>query len=240
MGWRSVEFLPIQVDRGTDICGRFTAPHTSLFLIPLLLLLDKDVYRLKSLWREYLSLRGKYILESAKRAYELANKDIQRFAIVLNEKLAPALETWIIQLFQESLGSKISGFNPKTKVVSQAIPKGFEVIRFERASSNVVVEAMLIMHILQVFVAIFAYYKRITFVTQPMVEDYKRKRNTVALQKMPPVERVTIPALIEKTRGFLHEQPHTEFVEVVCYWHLKDEQRNRLFLVRPTFRSPSA
>ncbi len=87
---------------------------------------------------------------------------------------------------------------------------------------------MLIMHLLQVFVATFAYYKRITFVTQPEVEDYKQKRNALAIQKIPPVERVTIPVLIEKMRGLLHDQPFTEFFEVICYWHLEDEQRNRL------------
>jgi len=29
-------------------------------------------------------------------------------------------------------------------------------------------------------------------------------------------------------KGLLRDQPRIEFFEVVCYWHLKDEQRNRL------------
>lgn len=207
-GWQSVEILPIQIDGGTDIGGRFIAPHTLIFLIPLLLLLNQDLNRLKALWDEYLSLREKLIFESAKKAYELAKKETQRFAIILEEKLAQVLETWITQLFQESLGSKIAGFNPKTVVVaSEAALEMFEEVRFDATSTRIIVEAMLSMFLLQVFVAIFAYYEGINFVTQPEVEVYKKKIKEMSSQKKSPVERVAITELIERTKNSFNISP---------------------------------
>jgi len=235
VGWQGVETLSIQTDGGTDIGGRFSAPHTLVFLIPLLLLLDQDLHRLKAIWSAYLSLREKLILESAKKAYELAKKETQHFAIVLEEKLVQALETRIIQLFQESLGSKIAGFNPKTIVAaSGTMPEGFEEVMLETDTATIIVDAMLSMFLLQVFVAIFAYYKGINFVTQPEVERYKRKMTEILFQKTSPAERVTINQLLEDVRKLLQHKPQAKFLEVICYWHLKERLRHHLKRVLKT------
>lgn len=226
-GWKAVEVLPIQLDGGTDIGGRFTAPHTLIFLIPLLLLLNNDLSRLKLLWDEYISLREKLIFETTGKAHELAKKDSQYFGIIVEEELTQALETWIIQLFQESLGSKISNFNPKTMVVApKTLPEGFETIILDTTSSNIIVEAMLNMYLFQAFVAVFAYYKGINFVTQPEVEIYKRKMKEVSSERIPQAERIATARLVERIRKLLQRDPKVKFLEVVCYWNLKDEEKN--------------
>ncbi|MDQ1279936.1 MAG: hypothetical protein QG670_1198 [Thermoproteota archaeon] len=227
-GWEDIEILPIQLDGGTDIGGRFTAPHTLIFLIPLLLLLNSDINEVKVLWNKYVKLIKELILKPVEKAYQLAKTDTQYFAVVAEEKLSQALETWITQLFQESLGSKISGFNPKTVVVAKSSPEGFEAIRFDRASSNILVEAMLNMYFSQIFVAIFAYYKNINFVTQPEVEIYKKKMKEISAGRIPKAGRVAAAEYVERIEKILQSHPKVKFLEVVCYWHLKDAERNTL------------
>jgi hypothetical protein len=214
-GWNS-PILPIQVDKGTDVGGRFTAPHTAIFHLPLLLLLNKKVDHMKPLWKEYICLREDLIVESARKAYISARKGTQHFAVVLEETLIPALETWVIQLFQESLGSKIAGFHPKTVVTSsEAVPEGFQTLRFDVPSSSIIVQTMLQMHLLQIYLAIIAYHKGINFVTQAEIEAYKQKMTEVHPQKTPQAEIVTPSTLIERIR-------------TTIYWHLKEGQRRNM------------
>lgn len=91
-GWKGVEILPIQTDGRTDIGGRFSAPHTTIFLLPLLLLLNKDLNRLETLWSDYVQLRKSFLFEPVERAYDLSEKTTQYFAIVLEKDLS-ALDT---------------------------------------------------------------------------------------------------------------------------------------------------
>jgi glucose-6-phosphate isomerase len=224
--WQGVSVLPIQPDRLTDIGGRFTAPHTLIFLIPLLLLLNRDISQLKSLWEEYLSLREDLILESANKAYELVNTNTQHFAITLEEELIPALQTWITQLFQESLGSKLQGFNPKTVLtIKDNAPEGFSSIAFSISSDKPIIQAMLNMYLAQIIVALLAYRKQINFVTQPEVEKYKKKMKEVSDQDIPQAQKVTISQLIESIKQLLKDKPNARFLEVVCYWHMTDASR---------------
>jgi len=237
VSWQNVEILPIQVDEGTDIGGRFSAPHTLILLLPLLLLLDGDIIELKTVWDEYLALRERLILEAACKASELAHKNTRCFAVVLEEPLTPALRTWITQLFQESLGSKIEGFDPKTLVLTpNDIPTGFESIRFDIASSKLIIKAMLTMYLFEVFVAVFAYYKGINFVNQPEVENYKKRMREVSSERVPQPERVSLTLLIERIKRLLTGKPNIRFIEVVCYWHLRERERNQLnATLRATF-----
>ena len=229
-GWVSIQTLPIQIDGRTDIGGRFTAPHTAIFLLPLYLALNRDLIQLHTIWGEYLRIREALLESPADKAYSLAKKGTQNFAVVFDEPIAQALETWVTQLIQESLGSKTADFNPKTIVLQtgEAVPHGFEPIRFDFDSSNVDVKTMVNMHLLQVFTAIFAYEKRINFVTQPDVELYKREMNLIDPQKISSNEQVTPTELLVKIRDHIQLKPKTRFLEGICYWHLKDEFKNLL------------
>ena len=59
-GWEGIELAPIQVDRRTDIGGRFTAPHTGIFFLPVLLLLGKDTGKVKEYYEAYASMAVSY------------------------------------------------------------------------------------------------------------------------------------------------------------------------------------
>jgi hypothetical protein len=224
-GWAGVEILPIQTNGRTDIGGRFSAPHTTIFLIPLLLLLGKDMGRMKTLWSEYVQSRNRLFFEPTKKAHEFAEKDIRFFAIVLEKDLC-ALNTWAIQLFQESLGSKVNGFNPKTVVDLEELPDDFEPVDFQIASPEPVLRMMLRMYLLEVFVAVFAYYRGINFVTQPEVDVYKRKMKEASAQNIPRTEKVTERELVERTRGLLQSNVAKRFLEVICYWQLEEDERS--------------
>ncbi len=229
-GWGNPTTLPIQVNEGTDIGGRFTAPHTAIFLIPLYLTLNRNLTEMHKIWEEYLRLREALLEFSAKKAYSLANKETQNFAIILDEPFANALETWVTQLIQESLGSKIANYNPKTIVLPTggSIIPGFEPVRFEVDSPNLDVKTMVNMYLLEVFTAIFAYEKRINFVTQPDVELYKREMNLIDPLKLPIIELVTPTGLVAKIRNHIQLKPQIRFLEVVCYWYLRDDFKNLL------------
>jgi phosphoglucomutase len=229
-GWLNIQTFPIQVDGGTDIGGRFTAPHTAIFVIPLYLALNRDIVQLRSIWGEYLRLREVLLEFPAEKAYSLSKKETQTFVAVLDDPIAQALETWVTQLIQESLGSKNADYNPKTIVLAtgEGIPPGFEPVRFDFDSPNVDVKTMVNMYLLQIFTAIFAYEKGINFVTQPDVELYKREMNFIDPQMLPDNVAITSTELVAKIRNHLQLKPKTRFLEVICYWHLDNDFKNLL------------
>jgi hypothetical protein len=224
-GWSGVEILPIQTDGKADIGGRFSAPHTTIFLLPLLLLLNKNLYQLKTLWSRYVQLRKSLLFRPVGKAQDLAEKATQYFAIVLEKDLS-TLETWTTQLFQESLGSKMDGFNPKTLVNPGRLSDGFEPIEFQVDSSELMLRMMLSMHILELFVAVFAYHKGINFVDQPEVDIYKSKMKEVSVEDIPKTEKGTTEELIEIIGKTLQLDTAKRFLEVVCYWQLEEDEKD--------------
>jgi hypothetical protein len=179
---------------------------------------------------EYLRLRVAYLDSTVNKANSLARKDTEKFAIFLDDHLAQALETWSMQLIQESLGSKIADYDPKTIVLRrvEATPPGFEPLMIDVESSDIDVKLMACMYLLQVFTAIFAYEKGINFVNQPDVELYKCAMNLVDQQTLPTSEPATYSGIITKIGNILHVRPGTRFLEVICYWHLRNEEKDSL------------
>ncbi|MFA5115586.1 MAG: 1,4-alpha-glucan branching protein GlgB, partial [Candidatus Omnitrophota bacterium] len=227
-GWQGIGILPIQIDGRTDIGGRFTAPHTLIFLLPLLLLMDKDIAGLKLVWDEYLVLRNKLIVQAVNKANQSAAAQAQHFAVLLEERSVSALETWITQLIQESLGGKSDTVNPKTFVVTpENIPAGFETVSFD-VPSSLILNTMLNMYLLQIFAAVYSCNKKMNFVNQPEVENYKKKMKEISGRDIPRGERVSIAGLIQKIGSVLQESPQIRFLEVVCYWYLKEEEKRAL------------
>jgi len=92
------------------------------------------------------------------------------------------------------------------------------------------------MYLFEVFVAVFAYYKGINFVNQPEVENYKKRMREVSSERVPQPERVSLTLLIERIKRLLTGKPNIRFIEVVCYWHLRERERNQLnATLRATF-----
>jgi len=193
--------LPIQFDGERDIGGRFSAPNTIIFWAPMYLAVNKDIGKLKEIYERYESKRPEIEEKMWQKGQELAEKNVQYFQLDCNK----ALETWSTQLFEESLGSKIDGYNPKTVIGKEEI-KGFERINF----SDDVMEAM---YEQQMLVAGLAVKKRIIFVDQPGVENYKNMMKSG-------IEDVE---LIKKEPNF-----NFKFVEVVNYGYMKNGEREIL------------
>jgi len=153
--------LPIQFDGGNDIGGRYSAPETMVFWAPLFLIMNRDLNKLKEIHTKFGERREEIIEKMWTKGQELAEKKCQYFNIDVN----PALETWVTQLFEESLGLKIDGYYPKT-LVNHPPVGGFEMIKLSEDTMEAMFEA-------QVCVASIAYSLGIVFVNQPSVEKYK-------------------------------------------------------------------
>ncbi|MDP4009962.1 MAG: hypothetical protein Q8P53_03175 [Candidatus Shapirobacteria bacterium] len=225
--WQDTIILPIQVDGQADIGGRFTAPHTLISFLPLLILNNKDLVRVEEIWNEYLSCSND-LVEITIDTARLLDSSVSNFAICLPENLCPALETWIIQLLQESLGSKKDGYNPKTMVVNKdQIPEDFDLIAWDVETDNEVVRAMTTMYLAQVLVAQIALTQTVNFVNQPGVEKYKDEMRKMADGKTLEAKIATLDELMRETEKKLKENDY-KFIETVCYWHLTEEERQKL------------
>jgi glucose-6-phosphate isomerase len=225
--WENTPVLPIQVDNKADIGGRFTAPHTLISFLPLLILNNKDLNKVEEIWNEYITCSND-LVETTIDTAKLLDSSVSNFAICLPENLCPALETWIIQLFQESLGSKKDGYNPKTMVVNKdQIPEDFDLIAWDIETSEEVVRAMTTMYLAQVLVAQIALNQTINFVNQPGVEKYKEEMRNMADGKTPEAKMTTLDELTTKIEEKIKENDY-KFIEAVCYWHLKEDERQKL------------
>ncbi|MBM3252527.1 MAG: hypothetical protein FJZ11_07115, partial [Candidatus Omnitrophica bacterium] len=225
--WENVCALPIQPDGKTDIGGRFTAPYTMIFFLPLLILLGKDMGRLSGIYHQHLKAINQLREAAAKEADRLFQKKTQYFAVKVAPQLRLSLLTWITQLFEESLGSKIEGFNPKTLVISdESQAPGYFSILNAPSSEDKVVSMMQAAYFLQVFVATLSYHYGINFVTQPMVEIYKKKMRELAEAEIPPAQEASKEELAQRIREKLTAQ--TKFIEVVVYAHRHQDEIDAL------------
>ncbi|NQU18923.1 class II fructose-bisphosphate aldolase, partial [bacterium] len=226
-GWQEVSNFPIQPDRRTDIGGRFTAPHTLIFFLPLIILFNKDMEYLKDLYSAYLKIIDSLREEATRQAERLFKDKAQYFAVEVDPRLKVALLTWITQLFQESLGSKVEGFNPKTLVVSsqQDAPNYFTQLKAPN-SIDMVFSMMQITYFLEVFVAALSYYYKLNFVTQPEVEIYKKKMRELEDAQIPEAKEVSVKGFIDQIKESL--KPEYKFIEVVLYAHKSQEEIDSL------------
>lgn len=223
--WEGSLAFSIQPDDMTDTGGRFSAPFTMIYLLPLYLAVGRDSERLKE---EYSKLSGKLDMlrkDAVRVARTLHESGSQYFAVRTPQN--GALETWIIQLFQESLGSKIRGFNPKTIVVgeNEEIPQIFSPIDVPKGETPAGAMA-LSAYYLQFIVAAIAYYKGINFVTQPSVELYKRKAKELEGKRLHSIRTIDLVTLINQIRESL--RPEQKFIELVVYAHRDEEELEML------------
>lgn len=215
-GWQDTKKISIQVNGKDDIGGRFSSPHTMVFLLPLLLVLNRDISKVRDLWEKYISLR-KEVIDKA-YAYALKYKDINegKFQVTVKEEIYQGIVNWVIQLFQESLGSKKDGFFVKALVTKpKASLLGFKKIDAGKDSEDLYLYTMSCMYFLQMFTAFFAAFKGINFVSQPYVEIYKKELKKLEGKDIPSSETVplkNLPAYIAK-----YLNPAYEFIDVILY-----------------------
>ncbi|MBD3246661.1 MAG: hypothetical protein GF333_06570 [Candidatus Omnitrophica bacterium] len=216
LGWEQARRFPIQCDGRSDIGGRFSCPHTLIFLLPLCIQCGFDIERVIALTEEYRGLQER--IGRAALVFAGKYRDAQEafFCPVVSERLRGAFYPWVVQLFQESLGSKRDDFWVKTLNCFEVDPDKYFALKLDTVVEEPVVELMATMYFFQMFVAFFAAYKNINFVNQEFVEKYKRCMKELEQEVFEDVPSIDREALREALEDAVSEDP---FIEVVLYFH---------------------
>ncbi len=216
LGWRGFLHLPIQFDERTDIGGRFTSPHTLIFFLPLFLIENRNLKKLKKQYSLYLKLLQSVTNHAFKDALKYKNLKKGYFSIRVPSVSLDSLRTWITQLFQESLGSKKKGFFVKTIVTDKILRnRNFVSLRLGIKITDPLIKMMCLMYYLENFVAYYAYFKKINFVNQPSVEKYKKKMKTLVSKTPKEIPEIDLKGLVKKIKNRL--KPQHKFIEAVLY-----------------------
>ncbi len=220
MGWRETTKAAIQFDLGSDIGGRFSSPNTLIFFLPLFLLLEKDFGRLEKTYNLFLSLQDKIRKEACQKAYDCQYKPRAYFSPGVNPTLGESFSSWIIQLFQESLGSK----NPELPVKTIPNLKGKELffpLQLDLEVADKAGELMAQMYFFQVFIAYYSAFKKINFVSQEYVEKYKAQMRQLEGEgnKKLEAKKETLDSLVQKIKLRLSDR--VPFIETVLYFDPK-------------------
>lgn len=221
LGWQSARKMPIQFDGEADIGGRFSAPHTLIFFLPLFLLLKQDFNKLKKIYDCYLSF-----LEAAREeAYLLAekykDKEPAYFYPQVSPDLGDSFSSWIVQLFQESLGSKKENFSPKTMCSVKKQGNLFLPVKLKAKIDNPIAALMTQMYFFQVFVAFYSAFKEINFVEQEFVEKYKGAMRQIEGSRTGEITVLSLSKIITEVKEKISDKQ--KFVEVVLYFHPSKE-----------------
>lgn len=218
LGWQGVRKTTIQFDSGTDIGGRFSSPHTCIFFLPLFLLLNQDFDKLKRVYDLFVSLQEAIRGEACRKVEQYRDAQEAYFSPLTDEALGESFSSWIVQLFQESLGSKSSELAVKTitnlKDTDQFCPLGLDL-----EITDKIVQLMGQMYFFQVFIAYYSALKGINFVTQEFVEKYKQEMRRLegASGEGESSEAVDLESTIKDLKSKITEPQR--FIEVVLYFY---------------------
>ncbi len=221
LGWNGVQKVSIQVDGETDMGGRFSCPGSLIFLLPLYILLGKDLNKLQGIYEHYVQLQ-----ESVRdRAFSLANeyKDVRDgfFNVAIADKVKEHFYCWVVQLFQESLGSKINDFYVKTMSVDRGLNVFYDLSLGEDIPQEAV-SLMSQMYFYQTFVAYFSAFKGINFVDQNQVEIYKKQMRELEGETVTGIDSLSLEDIVKAAKEKVTD--NKKFVEVVLYFHPTKEQ----------------
>ncbi len=217
LGWGGVKKAPLQFDGETDIGGRFSSPHTLIFFLPLFLLLNKDFSELKNLYSTFVSLRP----EIRKGAYlvccECKDKPNAYFSPLIGG-LDAAFSSWIVQLFQESLGSKLENLEVKT-IPNINSGEVFFPLKLGVKIDSPLVSLISQMYFFQVFIAYYSAQKGVNFVTQSFVEKYKQQMRKLEDEgvKVENAKPESVENIIREVKRLI--RPKHRFIEVVLYFY---------------------
>ncbi|MDD5584054.1 MAG: hypothetical protein PHV55_03240 [Candidatus Omnitrophica bacterium] len=217
LGWQGVAKVPIQFDAESDIGGRFSCPHTLIFFLPLFLLLNRDYGKLATIYSAYCSFVPALCRQAEALAKQVSILPRAFFAPYVDKIFGTSFSAWIVQLFQESLGSKRNGLAVKTLCGSGNAAKGFLAVKPELTASEPVVKLMLSMYFFQAFVAFYAAIKKLNFVNQEFVEKYKQAMRELEGKKETVLTVLTLAQVIAQAKNKILKK-HT-FIEIVLFFH---------------------
>jgi len=217
LGWQGAKKVPIQFDGQTDIGGRFSSPHTLIFFLPLFLLLKKDFNKLKQVYDAYLAALSDARKEACSFAQEYKDKEYAYFFPQVKGNFGQSLSSWIVQLFQESLGSKKDGFSVKTSCAIKGKSKLFLPLSLGATIKNQVASLMVQMYFFQVFIAFYSALKNINFVDQDFVEKYKDEMRKLEGEKVTGITVLKLKEVIAEVKK--RAVSEHRFIEVVLYFY---------------------
>ena len=218
LGWQNVKKISIQLNNETDIGGRFSSPNTLIFLLPLFLLLGENFNELEDIYNYFIS-NQKNIRKNAYSICEsLKDEPNAYFSPVTDGRLGESFSSWLVQLFQESLGSKNDTLPVKT-LPNNKDDKGFFNVELDLKIDNAVVSLMSQMYFFQNFIAYYAVLKGINFVSQNFVEKYKQEMGKLESQSHREVmiKPLDLDGIINKVKEDI--KPAHKFIEIVLYFY---------------------
>jgi len=95
LGWKKCSKFSIQVDGKEDIGGRFSSPHTLVFLLPLFIILDQNFKNLEKIFSSYLRFLDRLRKEAHKLVLSFKEKRQGFFNIQVKKKFKIPFITWI-------------------------------------------------------------------------------------------------------------------------------------------------
>ncbi|MDP2923519.1 MAG: hypothetical protein Q8O30_07385 [Candidatus Omnitrophota bacterium] len=229
LGWKGIARLPIQFNRESDIGGRFSSPNTNIFFLPLFILLNKNFKALENVYTSYVSSQ-----EAIRRqAYSFVEKykDTERayFSPTVTGRFSERLSSWVVQLFQESLGSKSQNLTVKTICSAKKQNNLFLPLELKLEISDPVASLMSQMYFFQIFIAFYSALKRINFVDQEFVEKYKEEMRKLAQDKSNDICSWPLRQIIEEAKKKV-TATH-KFIEVVLYFHADRKNIDKVYKI---------
>ena len=229
LGWKGVAKAAIQFDGKTDIGGRCSSPHTLIFFLPLFLLLDKDFSGLEKIYNSFISLQPEIRKYAYSACCDCENRANAYFSpcVAGDSNLGESFSSWIVQLFQESLGSKLESLAVKT-LINAGDDKLFFPLRLNLKINDSFVSLISRMYFFQVFIAYYSARKQVNFVTQNFVEKYKQQMGKLEAEgiKADNVKVMDSEGVVSEARKFI--QPAHRFIEVVLYFYPQDEIKKEI------------
>jgi len=227
LGWKGVNKVSIQFDQKKDIGGRFAAPHTLIFFLPMFLLLNKDFSKLNDCYDSFVKLKPKIQEKAYLASQECRDKPEAYFSPLIAGGLDESFSSWVVQLFQESLGSKLKDLPVKT-LTNVAEADMFSPLKLGLEIGNPLVSLISQMYFFQVFIAYYSAQRKINFVSQGFVEKYKQQMRMLEVrgQKVTSGKEVNLEGAIAEVKKLIG--PEYRFVEVVLYFYPRPETRESI------------
>lgn len=222
LGWTKAEKMNIQVDKGSDVGGRFSSPQTMVFFAPLILILNSDIDKFKTIWDQFAGSQDALLDMAAEEALKYEGKKDIRLLVEVRKEIVSGIANWIIQLFQESIGSKDEALFIKTLVSEYGKTiEGFSSVKIEDEGEPYVY-VMKYMYFLQVLTAFLSYVTDVCFVDQPYVEVYKKELKSLEGKTIDKPQAVNVDGLVDLVKQKI--TPVQEFIDVVLFFHATSDE----------------
>jgi len=227
LGWKGANKVPIQFDQASDIGGRFAAPHTLIFFLPMFLLLNEDFSKLKDCYDSFVKLKSKIHEKAYLASCDCKGRKDAYFSPVIDGELNESFSSWVVQLFQESLGSKLKDLPVKT-LTNIVEDEMFFPLELGLKIDNPLVSLISQMYFFQVFIAYYSAQRKINFVSQGFVEKYKQQMRMLEDkgQKAASGKEVNLEEAISQVKKLI--RPEYRFLEVVLYFYPKPETKESI------------